>query len=277
MVLTQNVDGLHRAAGSHNLVEIHGNLHHLLCTECGRGRPVEDYQGHAVAARLPDLRRPDASERGAVRRGVARLGAAAPRACAGCGFRPGVCSVGTTSVFPTSPRRFLLGAPRGCRRWRSTRARSKGQRDRRFRIRAAAAQVLPSRCLFAAVARKLPLVSGDCGMMLAPLTSSAACSRAFLRIRPRPQRKPSASVAGRCCRRCRTARAAGPGLVAMHRGGVVALVAQILRIMRIGEMAPCARPAAAPANSDRTSTPLPSVMPWVATYLQTRLDRRAAG
>ena len=40
MVLTQNVDGLHRAAGSHNLVEIHGNLHHLLCTECGRGRPV---------------------------------------------------------------------------------------------------------------------------------------------------------------------------------------------------------------------------------------------
>jgi NAD-dependent deacetylase len=32
--LTQNVDGLHRAAGTRNLIEIHGDLHELRCTEC---------------------------------------------------------------------------------------------------------------------------------------------------------------------------------------------------------------------------------------------------
>jgi NAD-dependent deacetylase len=34
-VLTQNVDGLHRAAGTKNLVEIHGHAFDLYCTECG--------------------------------------------------------------------------------------------------------------------------------------------------------------------------------------------------------------------------------------------------
>ena len=45
MVLTQNVDGFHRDVGTPNLVEIHGNLHKLVCTECGRGRSVPDYAG----------------------------------------------------------------------------------------------------------------------------------------------------------------------------------------------------------------------------------------
>ena len=31
-VFTQNVDGLHRTAGSRNLIEVHGNLHELHCT-----------------------------------------------------------------------------------------------------------------------------------------------------------------------------------------------------------------------------------------------------
>lgn len=35
-VLTQNVDGLHRQAGSQNLVEVHGNIYDLTCTECDR-------------------------------------------------------------------------------------------------------------------------------------------------------------------------------------------------------------------------------------------------
>ena len=45
MVFTQNVDGFHREVGTPNLVEIHGNLHKLVCTECGRGRMVPDYAG----------------------------------------------------------------------------------------------------------------------------------------------------------------------------------------------------------------------------------------
>lgn len=34
VVMTQNVDGLHRAAGSTNLIEVHGNADRLLCTSC---------------------------------------------------------------------------------------------------------------------------------------------------------------------------------------------------------------------------------------------------
>ena len=34
-VLTQNVDGLHHAAGSKKLIEIHGDLRELFCESCG--------------------------------------------------------------------------------------------------------------------------------------------------------------------------------------------------------------------------------------------------
>lgn len=34
-VLTQNIDGLHRAAGNKNLIEIHGNAFEFFCTRCG--------------------------------------------------------------------------------------------------------------------------------------------------------------------------------------------------------------------------------------------------
>lgn len=34
-ILTQNIDGLHRAAESKNLIEIHGNAFELFCTRCG--------------------------------------------------------------------------------------------------------------------------------------------------------------------------------------------------------------------------------------------------
>lgn len=33
-VITQNVDGLHQRAGSRRLIELHGNLHHVICLEC---------------------------------------------------------------------------------------------------------------------------------------------------------------------------------------------------------------------------------------------------
>src|SRR5207253_3768932 len=35
-VLTQNVDGLHDVAGSRNLIELHGNIWKLRCTQCSR-------------------------------------------------------------------------------------------------------------------------------------------------------------------------------------------------------------------------------------------------
>lgn len=39
-VLTQNIDGLHRAAGSQNVIEIHGNIHRSRCMTCGHREPV---------------------------------------------------------------------------------------------------------------------------------------------------------------------------------------------------------------------------------------------
>lgn len=36
-VITQNVDGLHRAAGSERVIELHGNADRVVCRECGRG------------------------------------------------------------------------------------------------------------------------------------------------------------------------------------------------------------------------------------------------
>lgn len=35
-VITQNIDGLHRAAGSNTVLELHGNVHYNYCMKCGR-------------------------------------------------------------------------------------------------------------------------------------------------------------------------------------------------------------------------------------------------
>jgi NAD-dependent deacetylase len=34
-VITQNIDRLHRAAGSHEVIEVHGSISHSVCPECG--------------------------------------------------------------------------------------------------------------------------------------------------------------------------------------------------------------------------------------------------
>jgi NAD-dependent deacetylase len=98
-VLTQNVDGLHRAAGTENLIEIHGTVHRLVCTCCVAAREVADYAGLAA---LPRCSRCGAVERPDV---VLFGEALPPRAVAHLvdelerGFDL-VFSVGTTSVFP---------------------------------------------------------------------------------------------------------------------------------------------------------------------------------
>lgn len=42
-VITGNVDSLHQAAGSKNVIELHGNNRSLLCMECGKSYPIERY------------------------------------------------------------------------------------------------------------------------------------------------------------------------------------------------------------------------------------------
>jgi len=62
-VLTQNIDGLHHAAGSRQVIDIHGDLRRLYCTACGRREEVDDYSSlGALPPACPDcgaLVRPD--------------------------------------------------------------------------------------------------------------------------------------------------------------------------------------------------------------------------
>jgi NAD-dependent deacetylase len=71
LTLTQNVDGLHRRAGSRQVLDVHGDLHDLACTRCEHTKRVSDYDGLDLPPRCPKcqgilrpLRRP-------VRRGAA--------------------------------------------------------------------------------------------------------------------------------------------------------------------------------------------------------------
>lgn len=53
MVLTQNVDGLHRLAGTRGLLEIHGNLQQLVCTRCQYGEEAADFCGRSLPPLCP--------------------------------------------------------------------------------------------------------------------------------------------------------------------------------------------------------------------------------
>jgi len=98
-VLTQNIDGLHRAAGSRDPIEIHGTLHRLLCTECEFALAVPDYERLEIPPACPAcgaLVRPDvvlfgeALPTDAVQRLIATLESGVDL----------VFSIGTSSVFP---------------------------------------------------------------------------------------------------------------------------------------------------------------------------------
>jgi len=61
-VLTQNVDGLHRAAGSSKIIDIHGDVHTLQCTSCLYQVVVDDYAEVTIPPHCPKceaLVRPD--------------------------------------------------------------------------------------------------------------------------------------------------------------------------------------------------------------------------
>lgn len=99
VVLTQNVDGLHDAAGSREVIDIHGDIHELRCPACGWRTRVPDYAALPLPPRCPTCRqiiRPDVVLFGEMlpTDKVERLMAELAR-----GFDL-VFSVGTTSVFP---------------------------------------------------------------------------------------------------------------------------------------------------------------------------------
>jgi NAD-dependent SIR2 family protein deacetylase len=67
-VLTQNVDGLHGQAGSHGVLELHGNIHTVVCLDCSAVFPrafvqgqLEDFNPHMAGADATPLPDGDAS------------------------------------------------------------------------------------------------------------------------------------------------------------------------------------------------------------------------
>ncbi len=61
-VFTQNVDGFHRWAGSANVIDIHGDLHNLMCPKCTYRHTVENYADLKIPPPCPQCNtvlRPD--------------------------------------------------------------------------------------------------------------------------------------------------------------------------------------------------------------------------
>ena len=111
-VLTQNVDGFHRKAGSRHVIDIHGDVHDIVCTACEFAERVESFSRLEPTPRCPRC--------GAVLRpNVVLFGELLPidklellRHELSLGFDL-VFSVGTTSVFPYIAGPVIEAARRG--------------------------------------------------------------------------------------------------------------------------------------------------------------------
>ena len=53
-VITQNIDGLHQAAGSRQVLELHGNTRRILCLGCGRAHTLDEVYGQ-THERMPPV------------------------------------------------------------------------------------------------------------------------------------------------------------------------------------------------------------------------------
>jgi len=111
-VLTQNIDGFHRSAGSRNVIDIHGDLHELYCTRCDWRQTRRDFAGMEIPPRCPACGR-------IVRPDVVLFGEFLPEHKLQrlyhemeVGFDI-VFSVGTTSVFPYIVQPILLARQMG--------------------------------------------------------------------------------------------------------------------------------------------------------------------
>ncbi len=112
MVFTQNVDGLHRAAGSADIIEIHGNLQALMCTVCDHEETADDMSGREIPPRCPACG-------GVLRPKVVLFGEALPEdelerfiMALQEGFDI-VFSIGTSSVFPYIVQPVVYAASAG--------------------------------------------------------------------------------------------------------------------------------------------------------------------
>jgi NAD-dependent deacetylase len=53
LVITQNIDGLHQAAGQKSVCELHGNTRQIICLDCGKVFPMEDIYKRVAGGDTP--------------------------------------------------------------------------------------------------------------------------------------------------------------------------------------------------------------------------------
>lgn len=106
-VLTQNIDGFHHASGSRNVIDIHGDMHKLVCSRCKWQTTIKDYSNIDIPPRCPDCL-------GIVRPDVVFFGEMLP------GYKLKILyrelergfniyfSIGTSSVFPYIKQPILI-------------------------------------------------------------------------------------------------------------------------------------------------------------------------
>lgn len=108
-LVTQNVDGLHAAAGSRNLLELHGTLLHARCTSCGRRSEAPEGEIQALPrCSCGGLLRPDVVWFGEAL--APEVWEAAARAAEECAV---FFVVGTSSVVAPASSLAFLAARRG--------------------------------------------------------------------------------------------------------------------------------------------------------------------
>lgn len=111
-IATQNIDGLHQAAGSTHVLELHGNLRRIVCTRCDYLDFPATFQGFSPVPRCPRcsaMLRPDAVLYGEnlPERDLATFLEQQEK-----GFDI-VFSVGTTSIFPYISMPMLAASRQG--------------------------------------------------------------------------------------------------------------------------------------------------------------------
>ncbi len=97
--LTQNVDGLHRQAGSRNVIDIHGRMHELYCPWCRFRQSVDSYRELTIPPSCPEceeILRPDVVMFGEML-SQEKIDTLYREAAEGFDV---VFTIGTTSVFP---------------------------------------------------------------------------------------------------------------------------------------------------------------------------------
>lgn len=111
-VLTQNIDGFHHAAGSRNVIEIHGRMLDLYCPNGDYQETVKDFSHLRIPPQCPFCRGP-------IRPNVVLFGEMLPmRAIETLSLQMQrgfdlIISIGTTSVFPYIAQPIVLAKQQG--------------------------------------------------------------------------------------------------------------------------------------------------------------------